>query len=83
MQSNVYERNLKSPSRDLVVLSVFILIKFILSYVLVSEVYELHRDEFLHLDQANHLAAGFTSVTSINIIIFFTYKVFGQWFILG
>lgn len=38
-----------------------VLLKFLLHYFLVSEVYELHRDEFLHLDQANHLAWGYFS----------------------
>lgn len=44
------------------VLSGFVLIKFILQYVLINPVYELHRDEYLHLDQARHLAWGYTSV---------------------
>lgn len=39
-----------------------ILLKFILQYSLILPVYELHRDEYLHLDQANHLAWGYTSV---------------------
>lgn len=34
----------------------------VLQYLLVNPVYELHRDEFLHLDQAKHLAWGFHSV---------------------
>jgi hypothetical protein len=44
------------------VLPAFVLIKFILQYILIDPVYELHRDEFLHLDQARHLAWGYTSV---------------------
>jgi hypothetical protein len=36
--------------------------KFILQYLLVNPYYELHRDEFLHLDQADHLAFGYISV---------------------
>lgn len=43
----------------------FILLKFVLQYVLVNDVYELHRDEFLHLDQAKHLAWGFHSVPPV------------------
>lgn len=42
-----------------------ILLKFILQYLLIDPVYELHRDEFLHLDQARHLAWGFTSVPPV------------------
>tara|TARA_R110002049_G_scaffold68166_1_gene176852 strand:- start:15037 stop:16581 length:1545 start_codon:yes stop_codon:yes gene_type:complete len=44
------------------VLLVVIIIKFILQFVLVNPIYELHRDEFLHLDQAFHPAAGYISV---------------------
>jgi hypothetical protein len=44
------------------VLSGFVLLKFILQYALINPVYELHRDEYLHLDQAKHLAWGYTSV---------------------
>lgn len=40
----------------------FILIKFVLQYILINPVYELHRDEYLHLDQGRHLAWGYTSV---------------------
>ncbi|RZJ78314.1 MAG: glycosyltransferase family 39 protein [Flavobacterium sp.] len=43
----------------------FILLKFVLQYVLVNDVYELHRDEFLHLNQAKHLAWGFHSVPPV------------------
>ena len=40
----------------------FILVKFLLQYSLISADYDLQRDEYLHLDQANHLAWGYTSV---------------------
>ncbi|MCZ4224982.1 ArnT family glycosyltransferase [Pedobacter rhodius] len=56
----------------------FILLKFILSYVLVNSVYELHRDEFLHLDQANHLAAGFTSIPPLTALCSLIIKFLGN-----
>lgn len=40
----------------------FIALKFLLQFILVSGEYDLHRDEYLHLDQANHLAWGYISV---------------------
>jgi hypothetical protein len=43
----------------------FIITKFWLQYLLISPDYELHRDEFLHLDQANHLAWGYLSVPPV------------------
>jgi hypothetical protein len=51
------------------VLLLIIAIKFILQYVVVNPVYELHRDEFLHLDQANHLAFGFISVPPFTSLV--------------
>jgi len=39
-----------------------LLIKFYIHFQIVNTAYDLHRDEFLHLDQANHLAAGYLSV---------------------
>jgi 4-amino-4-deoxy-L-arabinose transferase-like glycosyltransferase len=43
-------------------LCLFILLKFLLQYVAVDPIYELHRDEYLHLDQGKHLAWGYLSV---------------------
>ncbi|WP_333600242.1 glycosyltransferase family 39 protein [Flavobacterium sp.] len=40
----------------------FIVLKFILQYALISPSYDLHRDEYLHLDQGNHLDWGYISV---------------------
>ncbi len=40
----------------------FIIIKIIFQFAVLSPYYELHRDEYLHLDMANHLAAGYLSV---------------------
>jgi hypothetical protein len=39
-----------------------ILLKFFLQSILISSDYDLQRDEYLHLDQAHHLAWGFQSV---------------------
>ncbi len=44
------------------VLGAFVLVKFILQYTLTDPVYELQRDEFLHLDLGKHLAWGYLSV---------------------
>jgi hypothetical protein len=50
--------------KTLVLLS-FILIKFLLQYWLIHPVYDLHRDEYLHLDQGKHLAWGYLSVPPV------------------
>lgn len=43
-------------------LLVFLIAKMVLQFMVVNQVYELHRDEFLYLDQARHLSAGYISV---------------------
>jgi hypothetical protein len=51
------------------ILLLLIAIKLILQFVLVNPVYELHRDEFLYLNQADHLAFGYISVPPLSAII--------------
>ncbi len=57
-----------------------ILIKFVLQYILISPVYDLHRDEYLHLDQANHLAWGYISVPPVTSWIAYMIKLPGNGF---
>lgn len=45
-----------------IILISFIGLKFLLQFLLLSSEYDLQRDEYLHLDQANHLAWGYLSV---------------------
>lgn len=49
-------------SKKTTILIGFISLKFALQYLLISPEYDLHRDEYLHLDQAHHLAWGFQSL---------------------
>jgi len=44
------------------ILCLFIIAKMVIQYLVVHPAYDLQRDEFLHLDQAKHLAWGFFSV---------------------
>ena len=53
---------MSTPSHQKLILLLFIILKFILVYVLVHPLYELQRDEFLHLDLGRHLSWGYTSV---------------------
>lgn len=50
------------PYSGHLILLLLILIKFFLHYNLIHPSYDLHRDEYLHLDQANHFAWGYISV---------------------
>ena len=45
-----------------IVLLLLIILKFVLTFLLAGSDYDLHRDEFLHLDQGHHLAWGYISV---------------------
>ena len=52
-------------TKKTILLTIFIILKFVLQFVLISPEYELQRDEFLHLDQAHHLAWGYTSIPPV------------------
>ncbi|MGO4771833.1 ArnT family glycosyltransferase [Flavobacterium sp. W22_SRS_FK3] len=52
-------------SKKTIILIGFIILKFVLQYVLLSPEYDLQRDEYLHLDQGNHLAWGYLSVPPV------------------
>lgn len=61
-----------------VILISFILLKLILQYFAIRGDYELQRDEFLHVDQANHLAWGFLSVPPVTSWISYLIKLLGN-----
>lgn len=44
----------------------FIVLKFVIQYLLVNPEYDLHRDEYLYLDQAHHFAWGYLSIPPLN-----------------
>ena len=58
----------------------FIITKFVLQYLLISPEYDLQRDEYLHLDQANHLAWGYISVPPVTSWIAYIIKLLGNSF---
>ncbi|WP_146810616.1 glycosyltransferase family 39 protein [Empedobacter brevis] len=60
------------------ILICFILLKFLIQYSLISPEYELHRDEFLHLDQANHLAFGYLSVPPVTSWVSYMIQLLGN-----
>ncbi|TDE15562.1 ArnT family glycosyltransferase [Dyadobacter psychrotolerans] len=49
-------------TKKTLLLCFFILLKFGLHTILIAPEYDLHRDEYLHLDQGKHLAWGYLSV---------------------
>ena len=64
--------------RNNIFLTGFIALKFALQFILLSPEYELQRDEFLHLDQANHLAWGYLSVPPVTSWISVIIKLLGN-----
>lgn len=64
--------------KNYLILFFFVIIKFVLQYSLISPEYELHRDEYLHLDQGNHLAWGYLSVPPVNSWLAWLVKIAGD-----
>lgn len=60
------------------ILFFFIILKFVLEYALVHPAYDLQRDEYLHLDQANHLAWGYTSIPPLTSLVSWIIKALGN-----
>jgi hypothetical protein len=49
-------------NRSNLLLLLLLIVKMVLAYVLIHPAYELHRDEFLHLDMSRHPGWGYISV---------------------
>ncbi|NWJ51999.1 MAG: glycosyltransferase family 39 protein [Bacteroidetes bacterium] len=64
--------------RNNLILAGFVFVKFILQYLLISPAYDLQRDEYLHLDQANHPAWGYISVPPVTSWISYIIKLLGN-----
>jgi len=65
-QPLLHQHFLLSPmKKEILLLCFFILLKFILQFIAVHPDFDLQRDEFLHLDQADHLAWGYLSVPPV------------------
>ena len=56
----------------------FVILKFVLQYVLVNPEYDLHRDEYLYLDQAQHLAWGYLTIPPLNSWIAYLIHLLGD-----
>lgn len=61
-----------------VLLFAFFLLKFLLQYFLISPEYDLQRDEYLHLDMANHLAWGYLSVPPLTSWVSYLIQLLGN-----
>ena len=61
-----------------IILLGFVVLKFVIQYLLVNPVYDLHRDEYLYLDQANHLAWGYLTIPPFNSWIAYLVHALGN-----
>ncbi|MDB5197108.1 MAG: glycosyl transferase [Flaviaesturariibacter sp.] len=71
-------RTLSRPSAALLLITGFVLLKLLLHLFLIDPIYDLHRDEYLHLDQANHLAGGYVSVPPLSSWVALLIKALGN-----
>ncbi len=78
MPSGPLPANTSPMAKRTIILYGFILLKFLLQYVLCNPAYDLQRDEYLHLDQANHLAWGYASVPPITSLISCVIRLLGN-----
>lgn len=60
------------------ILFLFVILKFWLQYNLIISEYSLHRDEFLHLDQGQHLDWGYVSVPPLTAWISYVIYLLGN-----
>ncbi|MEJ7588297.1 MAG: glycosyltransferase family 39 protein [Ferruginibacter sp.] len=65
-------------SKKNLILIGFIILKFAIQITLISPEYDLQRDEYLHIDQANHLAWGYLSVPPATSWISLIIKLLGN-----
>src|SRR5260221_12492070 len=79
--SGNFNRRTHFMTKKAMILACFIIIKFLLQYFLINPEYDLQRDEYLYLDQANHLAWGYSSVPPVtswisNIVFYLGNTIF-------
>ena len=65
-------------TKKIYVLLLFVTLKFVLQYLAINPVYELHRDEFLHLDLGKHLAWGYLSVPPVTGVLSSIISILGN-----
>jgi len=68
----------KNMTKKNIILFILILLKFVIQYFAIDSGYELHRDEYLHLDLGKHLAWGYTSVPPITGLISYIILLLGN-----
>lgn len=65
-------------TRDNSILALFMSLKVFVQYRIIHPVYDLQRDEYLHLDQANHPAWGYISLPPLSSWVAMIIKALGN-----
>ncbi len=73
-----YKSQFKTLKKRTLILVGFVILKFIIQYLLVNPIYDLHRDEYLYLDQGDHLAWGYLTIPPLNSWIAYLVHVLGN-----
>jgi hypothetical protein len=73
-----WQATYKEKGQEGLLLMAFMVLKVIVQYFLIHPSYDLHRDEYLHLDQAKHLAWGYFSVPPLTSWIAWVIKALGN-----
>jgi hypothetical protein len=74
--------NSKANNRHVLILLLFMLLKIVLELLVVNRVYELHRDEYLYLNQSSHPAFGYVSVPPLTAWVGNLVHLFGSSFLV-
>ena len=64
--------------KEFKVLLLLACIKFIIPFILQSPVYEPHRDEFLYLAEAHHMAWGYMEIPPLLSVFAWISNLFGH-----
>ena len=65
-------------TKKTIILTGFIVLKLLVPFLVISDAYDLQRDEYLHLDMAHHLAWGYASVPPVTSWISWLIYILGN-----
>ncbi len=68
---------MKAVSRSTYIIAAFALIKFLVAFILIHPEFELHRDEYLYLADADHMAWGYIEMPPLLAVLGYLSKLAG------
>ena len=64
--------------KSTLIIAVFAIIKFLIPFIFINAAFELHRDEYLYLADADHLAWGYIEMPPMLAVLGAISKLFGS-----